>query len=169
MSDGSTLIYKRLNGTTAWALPLEGGGEAEVVLGLELTLDEPQVSPDGRWLAYISLDTGRWDVYVQPFRRPGERVQVSRNGGGTPKWRSDGQELFYVASGGQLMAVDVREGTAGPELGLPTALFEMSITGAVSDTYGVSADGQRFLVMEPVKGDEQERIHVITNWTSLLE
>jgi len=115
-------------GTTAWALSLEGGGESEVVLDLESILDEPQVSPDGRWLAYISLDAGRWNVYVQPFRRPGERVRVSRNGGGSPKWRDDGQELFYVAS-----------------------------------------DGQRFLVVEPAKGEELERIHVITNWTSLLE
>jgi Tol biopolymer transport system component len=168
-SDGKTLIYKTLGGTTVWALPLEGGGEAEVVLNLEFILDEPQVSPDGRWLAYVSQESGAWEVYVQPFRRRGERVRISGDGGGQPKWRSDGQELFYAASDGRLMAVDVREGTAGPEVGLPTALFEIGNTDPTADTYGVSADGQRFLVRVPVQGDVEEKIHVVTNWTSLLE
>jgi Tol biopolymer transport system component len=168
-SDGKTLLYKTVDGTKVWALPLEGGGEAEVVLNLEYRLDEPQISPGGRWLAYTSEESGEWEVYVQPFRRPGERVRVSVDGGGQPKWRGDGKELFYAASDGQLMAVDVGEGTAGPEVSLPTALFEIGDSNPVNDEYGVSADGQRFLVKVPIGGDEAEKIHVVTNWTSLLE
>jgi Tol biopolymer transport system component len=169
-SDGSTLIYKTLNGTTAWALPLGEGGDPEPVLKLEFLVDETQISPDGRWLAYVSEESGAWEVYVAPFRRPGERVRVSVGGGGQPKWRGEGEELFYVASDGKLMAVDVREGKAGPDVSLPTALFELETGGnPVSDDYGVSADGQRFIVKVRAGTDEPERIHVITNWTSLLE
>ena len=168
-SDGKTLLYRRIDGSTVWALPLEGGGEAEVILNLEFRLDEPQISPDGRWLAYTSEESGEWEVYVQPFRRSGERVRVSLEGGGQPKWRGDGKELFYAAPDGQLMALDVGEGTAGPEVSLPMALFEVGDFNPGDDDYGVSADGQRFLVKVPVGGDTPERIHVVTNWTSLLE
>ncbi len=167
--DGKELLAKKLNGTTVWSLPLGEGGDAETVLELGFRLDEPQISPDGRWLAFTSEESGAWEVYVQPYRRPGERVRVSVDGGGQPKWRGDGEELFYAASDGRLMAVDVQEGTAGPQVSLPTALFEISFADAVTDHYGVSADGQRFLVKVPVGADELERIHVITNWTSLLE
>ena len=169
-SDGSTLIYKTLNGTTVWALPLVGGGDPRPVLEVGFRLDETQISPDGRWLAYVSEESGAWEVYVAPFGRPGERARVSVGGGGQPKWRSDGKELFYVAADDRLMAVDVREGKAGPDVSLPTGLFELEVvTGQVSDDYGVSADGQRFLVKVRPDDAPVARIHVITNWTSLLE
>jgi len=169
-SDGSMLIYKTLDGTMVWALPLVGDGDPEAVLELESLVDEAQISPAGRWLAYVSLESGAWEVYVAPFGRPGERVRVSVGGGGQPKWRGDGNELFYVADDDRLMVVDVWEGKAGPDVSLPTALFELEVLiNLVNDDYGVSADGQRFLVK--VRPDEAPaaRIHVITNWTSLLE
>ncbi len=84
-------------------------------------------------------------------------------------WRSDGKELFYAASNGQLMAVDVREGTTGPEVGLPTTLFEIADADPVSDYYAVSADGQRFLVRVPVETDRKLQMHVVLNWESVLE
>ena len=90
------------------------------------------------------------------------------DGGGQPRWRGDGIELFYLSRDGELMAVDVRDGAAGPEVGLPTALFEVGRHDPTRDNYAVSADGQRFLVKVPVEG-APERIHVVTNWTSLLE
>ena len=166
--DGKVLLCKKLNGTTVWALPLEGGGDPEPVLELEYRLDEPAISPDGRWLAYTSEESGRWEIYVQPFRRPGERVRVSVDGGGEPEWRGDGRELFFRSLGGQLMAVDVEEKAEALEVGLPTALFEVLNSAASVDQYAVTTDGQRFLVKVPVEQDSPERIHVITNWTSLL-
>jgi eukaryotic-like serine/threonine-protein kinase len=168
-SDGKTLLYKRLFQNKAWAFPLEGGGEAEVVLDLEAAMDEPQVSPDGRWLAYTSQESGEYDVYVQPFGRPGERVRVSRNGGGPPKWRGDGKELFYQAPDGMLMAVEVGEGTAGPAVSPPTALFDAGTFDVNLDYFAVSSDGQRFLVRQPTGSDRKVQMHVISNWTSLLE
>ena len=71
--------------------------------------DEHHLSPDGRWLTYISLESGRFEVYVEPFRRRGEKVRVSPNGGGQPRWRGDGKEIFYLSPDGRLMAASVRE------------------------------------------------------------
>jgi Tol biopolymer transport system component len=167
--DGKVLLCRKLNGTTVWALPLEGGGDPEVVLELEYRLDEPTISPDGRWLAYTSEESGRWEIYVQPFRRPGERVRVSVDGGGQPEWRGDGKELFFRSADGRLMAVDVQETAEALEVGLPSALFEVGSYAPFVDQYAVSADGQRFLVKVSVEQDSRERIHVVTNWTSLLE
>ena len=133
------------------------------------------MSPDGRWLAYISDESGRDEIYVEPFRRPGERLRVSRGGGGQPKWRGDGRELFYRSHDGQLMAVDVQEAASGLEVGTPEGLFPADAlraapgVGPESDEYAVTADGQRFLLMMRVEEDVKQRIHVVTNWPSLLE
>ncbi len=169
-ADGKALFVKKLNGTTVWALPLEEGAEIETVLDLEHRLDEPEVSPDGQWLAYASEESGdRWEVYVQPYRRSGERVRVSLHGGGQPQWRGDARELFFLAADGRVMAVEVREGTAGPEVSRPTALFELEPSRAWVDHYAVSADGQRFLVRQSLQEEDQFEMHVILNWESLLE
>ncbi len=136
-------------------------------------LDEPQISPDGRWLAYISTESGRQEVYVQPFRRRGESVRVSTSGGGQPKWRGDGKELFYLSQDRSLMAVDVREGVTGAEIGIPAVLVPASelkavVQGLDYDDYAVANDGQRFLIKTPVADRGSQRIHVMLNWPSLL-
>ncbi|RPI18030.1 MAG: hypothetical protein EHM61_28985 [Acidobacteria bacterium] len=137
-------------------------------------LDEPQVSPDGRWLAYMSTESGRYEVYVEPFRRRGESVRVSTSGGGQPKWRGDGKELFYLSLDRAMMAVNVREGATGPEIGIPAVLVSAKELGAVVqgpdfDDYAVTTDGQRFLVKRPVGEANPQRIHVLLNWPSLLQ
>jgi len=170
--DGKTLLYRTVGEENAmWALPLDGDGSPELVLKTGSSLSGSQISPGGRWLAYASEESGRYEVYVEPFRRPGERVRVSSDGGRQPKWRGDGKELFYLSHDGQLIAVDVREGASGPEVGMPTVLVPAH--GEVAevwgrDDYAVTADGQRFLVKTRVEEDNR-RIHVILNWTSLLE
>jgi hypothetical protein len=108
-------------------------------------------------------------VYVEPFRREGERVRVSTEGGGQPRWRGDGRELFYVAPNGRLMAVDVRAKGDRIDVGLPAALFSGVNPDPTEDHYAATADGQRFLVPVPVGEDAGMRIHVVTDWTSLLK
>jgi Tol biopolymer transport system component len=165
---GNTVLYA--SGGAFWALSLVDGGPPEVVLRTGARQDESHLSPDGRWLAYTSDLSGGWETYVEPFRRPGESVRVSVDGGGQPRWRADGKELFFVSRRNMLTAVEVQEGANGLEVGLPTELFEVPIvTRPQLDEYAVSADGQRFLVKAPIEGDPGERIHVVTNWTSLLE
>jgi Tol biopolymer transport system component len=173
LREGNTLLYKTIGAeTTIWALSLDGDGPPEpLVKGFGA--DQPHASPDGRWLAYITTESGRYEVYVEPFRRRGERVRVSASGGGQPRWRGDGKELFYLSLEGALMAVDVGEGVAGPEVGIPTTLVPASDLGAVVQgpdyhDYAVSADGQRFLVKRSTQS-EARRIHVLLDWPSLLE
>ena len=127
---------------------------------------EPHVSPDGRWLAYSGQDTGQWEVYVQPFMRPGGRVRVSTNGGSQAQWRGDGRELFYLALDGTMMSVR----TADPATpGAAQKLFQRRLAvNPVDDQYAVTADGQRFLVLDP-EGQPTTRLTVLTNWPAALK
>jgi serine/threonine protein kinase/Tol biopolymer transport system component len=170
--DGKTLLFIRQPSAgqqSVWALT-PGGGEPEPILNAGFYVDEPQVSPDGRWLAYASRESDRSEVYVEPFRREGDRVRVSTDGGGQPKWRGDGKELFFASLDGQLMSVDFRVVADRPEVDLPKSLFPIgAFSGPNYDDYAPSADGQRFLVKVAVDKVQPVRMHVVTNWPSLLE
>ena len=170
--DGQTLLFVRRTAGDAksvWALPLEGEGQPEPVLGEAFRVDEPHLSPDGRWLAYVSLESGQNEVYVEPFRREGDRVRVSVEGGGQPKWRGDGKELYFTATNNRLQAVAVRTAGDRIDVSLPVPLFEIrGLQGPDFDDYAPSADGQRFLVKLPVQQERKAQLHVVTNWTSLL-
>ncbi len=152
---------------SAWILSSEPGAKPELLLRNGFDIDEPQVSPDGRWLAYESDDSGTWEVYVQPFRRAGVRVPVSVEGGGQPKWRRDGRELFYLSADARVMSVAIKQDTATLEVGLPVALFETSSFRPGYDDYAPSGDGQRFLVKVP-KEKRSRQIHVLLNLPSLV-
>ena len=132
-------------------------------------IDESQLSPDGRWLAYVSRESGRDEVYLEPFKRPGERLRVSPRGGGQPKWSADGRELFFVTDSQQLASVTVRAQGERVELSLPTELFHLDVyLGAPFDDYAVGPDGQRFLVKLPPDAAQKTRLVVMTNWPSLF-
>jgi Tol biopolymer transport system component len=176
---GNTLLYITISGSgvtagehAVWAVSLDGSAQPQP-LNKGFAVDHPELSPDGRWLAYISNDSGRFEVYLEPFQRKGARVRVSSNGGGQPKWRGDGKELFYLSLDGGLLAVDVRDEAKGLKVGMPTALIPSSALNAVlsgpdySD-YAVSADGQRFLFKSPAGRNERSRLHVLLDWPSLV-
>jgi Tol biopolymer transport system component len=129
----------------------------------------PRLSPDGRWVAYQSNESGRPEIYVQPFPGPGGKWQVSTGGGTQPQWHGDGKELFFLGADQSLMAVPVAAGETF-ESGNPVALFrarltELSLTGC---GWAVTADGQRFLLNSPVGSIGAARFAVVTNWTSEL-
>jgi hypothetical protein len=97
-------------------------------------------------------------------------VRVSTDGGGQPKWRGDGKELFYTTPGNVLVAVGVRGGGGRLEVSLPSELFEVQgLQGTGYDDCAPSADGQRFLVKQPIEEGRKPRLQIVTNWTSLLE
>jgi eukaryotic-like serine/threonine-protein kinase len=121
-------------------------------------------SPDGRWIAYFSNESGRFEIYVQPFPGPGGRWQVSNAGGETPRWRPDGRELYYVAPGGRFMAVDVKTGDSF-EAGTPRFLFKAKIKRLPGAQYDVSADGQRFL-MNLSEEDPSLPVTVVLDWSA---
>jgi len=156
-----------LRGTeSVWALPLKGDRTPVPVIESSSSVDEPHVSPDGRWLAYSGQDTGQWEVYVQPFMRPGGRVRVSTNGGSQAHWRGDGGELFYLALDGTMMSVRTAN-PASPDAA--RTLFRLRLlVKPTYDQYAVTADGQRFLVLDP-EGQATTRLTVLTNWPAALK
>jgi dipeptidyl aminopeptidase/acylaminoacyl peptidase len=173
--DGKTLLFIRqavddYTRQSIWTLSTEAGSEPEELESSGFRVDEPQISPDGRWLAYTSEESGRSEVYVEPYRRDGERVRVSIDGGGQPKWRGDGGEVFFTSLDGHLMCVAFRSRDGRAEVDLPTELFEIGgFEGPVYDDYAPSADGQRFLVKVAIDHGQRARMHVVTSWPSLLE
>jgi Tol biopolymer transport system component len=128
---------------------------------------EGRFSPDVRWVAYDSTETGRREVWVQPFPPTGARWQISRTGGVSPQWRADGKELFYVAGDGRLMAVPIEAGSA-IKAGTTTPLFRTIYSGGVYANYAASSDGQRFVVPVPPALEDAAPITVVVNWTTRL-
>jgi hypothetical protein len=153
-----------------WVLPLEGDREPIPFLRTEFDEGEGVFSPDMRWIAYVSNESGTREVYVQPFPITGGKWQVSTNGGQQPRWRSDGKELFYLTARGSVMAVGVKGESAVFEKGGPRLLFETGFTRAPSlwgvKTYDVTANGERFLTLRERTSDP---VTVVLNWASELE
>ena len=170
--DGRYLVMgKADNSGRILVVPIMGATEAVVTVQPGERSDESQMSPDGNWISFNSLnsaDSSRGEVYLQRFPL-GALVTVSAGSGMQAKWRADGKELFYLAGDGTMMSVDVRSDLAVP-LGPSKPLFRTRLTPATTiDQYSVSSDGQRFIVMEPMIDPPQERLTIVTNWTSLLK
>jgi hypothetical protein len=118
-------------------------------------------SPDGRWLAYYSNESGTREVYLRSLQESAERIRVSSGGGTMPRWRRDGKELFYLAPDNAVMAVPVSGGPR-PQPGVAATLFR--IDGVVRD-YDAAADGQRFLV--DMAETDAGPLSVLTDWPSI--
>ena len=125
-------------------------------------------SPDGRWVAYGSDESGEFEIYVAPFPGPGRKWQVSVGNGGWPVWRGDGSEILYVDITGRMMAVSVEERGNGLTFGQPEALFQFR-AAATDSGYAVTADGERFLVIEPAENLPPEPVTVVVNWPAAIE
>jgi eukaryotic-like serine/threonine-protein kinase len=166
--DGRYLLMNRATGG-AVVVPLTGETTPIVADASSAISDESQFSPDGRWISYFSAVSGRSEIYLQPFPGPGERLTVSSSGGVQAKWRGDGKELFYLTPEGTMMAVEVRPG-ARLDLGTPRPLFTTRLRpNSALDQYVVTADGQRFIVMEPPADAQPDAMTIVTNWTTLLK
>jgi eukaryotic-like serine/threonine-protein kinase len=151
-------------------LPLTGDGKPFSFLNVSYANSGGQLSPDGRWLAYVSNESGRPEVYVTVFPQAKGKWQVSSTGATTPRWRRDGRELFFCQTDGILMAAEVTAGKDSFAVGSVKALSERRIFQTFySATYDVFPDGQRF-IMAAVK---PEAIHapltLVTNWTAELK
>jgi dipeptidyl aminopeptidase/acylaminoacyl peptidase len=125
-----------------------------------------QISPDGKWVAYASDESGNWEIYVTTFPGAVGKWQVSRGGGTEPRWRGDGKEIFYLGPTGTLTAVPVS--TLGTfSTGTPTPLFQFHGRAAISSTdvfsYDVSKDGKRFLVNRYVKPEKITPLTIVLN------
>jgi hypothetical protein len=150
-----------------WALPLFGERKPLPVAQTEFIESQGVFSPDGRWIAYTTDETGQPNVYVQPFLREGGKHRISPNGGRNPHWRADSKELFYLDAAGAMTAVPI-DLTASSPAGLPRTLFPAEAV-SVYNMYAVTRDGQRFLVNRPPNGATATPLTVIVNWTSTLQ
>jgi Tol biopolymer transport system component len=168
--DGSAVLaaVKEEDGRNRlWLLPIAGGPATPLTEGLQ-----GAVSPDGRWLAAVSKDSGRYQVYVLPFPSVDTRYQVSADGGSWPRWRPDGRELFFASEDHILMSVPVRTEN-GFAAEAPRPLFRLRSKGLTPATYpheyDVGAAGDRFLVCQVAEHSARISIEIITNWEALLQ
>jgi len=124
----------------------------------------PVISPDGRWLAYASTESNRFDIYMQRFPDGGATYPISSGGGSEPVWARNGRELFY-RNGDRMMAVSIDAKGNAPQVGTPTILFREVFAGASNEAwYDVSPDGQRFLMLKPDDASVSDSIVVIQDW-----
>ena len=130
--------------------------------------DNAKFSPDGRWVAYTSDESGRAEVYVSPFPKPDGKWQISSSGGDLPRWRKDGREIFYVAPGDRMMAAEVDGSGAGMEVGREQVLFTHAVNHNAWQYYAVTPDGQRFLLVVPEKQSNVYPVTLALNWTAGL-
>jgi Tol biopolymer transport system component len=149
-------------GQNLWALPLFGDRKPLVVAQTAFEEVGGRFSPDGRWIAYVLNETGRSEIYLQPFPGPGGKLQISTSGGNSPQWRRDGREIFYLGPDNRLMAVPVMLQVNGSsvEAGAPVALF----TTRPASEFAASPDGQRFLINTPLEDAATPPITVVLNW-----
>src|SRR5262249_55151953 len=175
--DGRYLLFQEVSAKTnadLWILPLFGDRKQLPYLQSEFNESQGVFSPDGKWIAYASDETGRPEVYVQSFpMAKGTKRQVSTAGGAEPMWNRDQKQLYYLASDTKLMTVPVTM-NPGFEPGTPVPLFETHFSyntlGASERTqYAVNADGQRFLLNNLAKQSSETPINIILNWTNLVK
>jgi Tol biopolymer transport system component len=163
-ADGKFILYvARQPGTSSdlWALPLEEDRTPIVLLQTPFLEEGARLSPDGRWLAYTSNESGRQEVYVRPFLRPGGGRLISTGGGWQPRWRrADGKELFYLSPERRIMAVSVQSDSSRFEASTPRELFDEPVSDG---TYDISRDGQRFLI-NTILPEASSPIQIVVNW-----
>jgi hypothetical protein len=159
-----------------WVLPMAGDRKPFPFLQTQFNEMYGRFSPDGRWMAYTSDESGKWEVYVRTFNRgltDSGKWTISTHGGIHPIWRRDGKELFYIAADRKLMAVEVktenRAGHAAFEPGVPKTLFDTGTKFSTVLPYTVSADGQRFLVITKAGEEKPKPITVVVNWAAGLK
>jgi len=185
-ADGRFLAYAFRNPQPArdkfdiWILPLFGERKPFPFLQSEFNNGAPSFSPDGRWIAYVSDESGTREVYVASFPDPRTRLQVSNQGGLIPVWRPDGKELFYAALSGQLVSVGVSSKGSTLQLESPKPLFQAFQSGPIllalaggalglgTQPFDISRDGQRFLIATTPNA-ELTPITVVVNWDAELK
>jgi Tol biopolymer transport system component len=177
-SDGKVILYTEVSPKTdndIWILPLVGDQKPTPYLQSEFSETQARFSPDGRWVAYTSNESGNFQVYVQSFPASGGKWQISTNGGGQPQWRGDGKELFFLSPDRKLMVVEVNGSESTFKAGVPKALFEartiptVPFYGFNASYYAASGNGQRFLISTLAGESTPTPLTVVLNWTAAIK
>jgi Tol biopolymer transport system component len=171
--DGRYILYTerqispRLD-LNVWIIPLSGDRKSYPFLKTQFNEAQGRFSPDGRWVAYVSNESGKNEVYVVPFPGSGGKWQISTDGGRSPRWRRDGGEIFYFAPGGNLVAATVNGKGSSFEVGAVKPLFAIrTVITSIPYPYDVSTDGKSFLInTAPEQGATSAPITVVLNWSA---
>jgi eukaryotic-like serine/threonine-protein kinase len=170
-TDGRWIVFTKLDATTradVWTVRFDSPHEARPYVATAANERSGQLSPDVRWLAYVSDELGSPEIFVQSFPSPGARWQISNGGGQQPQWRRDGKELFYLSLDNRLMVVEVTPGGGDFTFGPPRALFATNVTALERESqgmqYAVSRDGMRFLLNGRI--ETLVPITVVSDWVA---
>ena len=170
-SDGRYCVYTVVDPATKsdiWVLPLFGDRKPLPFVATSFREFHPRFSPDGRWLAYVSDESGRLEIYVQSFPASGGKWMISDGGGAQPVWRRDGRELFYISPDRKLMSVEVKADTTF-QASIPQPLFDTRVDDHRSNNrYDIAPDAQRFLINVPIESQTAAPITVVLNWPAAL-
>ena len=161
--DGRALLIGRTHADTRddlWIQPPIEGAAAQPYVTTAFNQSFGAFSPDTRWVAYASDESGKFDIYLDAFPKPGQRVRVTTAGGTEPRWRGDGRELYF-RRGAEIHAVSLTVGTGAPEVAAMDRLFD---AGAAVRAYDVTADGQRFLLNLPASSTARAEITLVHHW-----
>ncbi|HKP69237.1 MAG TPA: protein kinase [Pyrinomonadaceae bacterium] len=175
-ADGKYILCDRNGGPRTkvdlWMVPIDGG-DPVMYLASEFEEGHAQFSPDGRWVAYTSNETGKTEVYIESFPRGNGKWQISTTGGDGVQWRSDGKELFYLAADNNLMAVTITVTSSGIDASRPAILFPTTAPqGAITDdknNFAVSPDGQKFLINTQANTTNAQPITLVLNWANEMK
>jgi Tol biopolymer transport system component len=168
--DGRRLVFERTDGQgkqSLWIRDLEGQAEATPIGDAAASEFSADLSPDGRWLAFVSDATRSWEVYIRRLDDSAGAIRISNEGGLQPVWRADGRELFYVDPRGRLLAVPIAAGDP-PRPGAPAILFDSHLEEAVDRQYDVFADGQSFVLNRALTTGDTPTV-VVLDWAALLD
>jgi Tol biopolymer transport system component len=172
--DGRLVLYSAADPKTRkihlWTVTVDDEKKREPITQTQFNELQPQVSPGGRWISYMSDESGRYEIYVRPFSessQQGGKIKVSEGGGTEARWRRDGKELFYLSDQTKMMAVEVST-TPSFKAGVPHPLFQTRIHRGSGFQWDVSPDGKRFL-FATVATEKSDAITIVTNWQATLK
>jgi Tol biopolymer transport system component len=166
--DGKTLLLDHFGPrfrSDIWLLPLDGEKKVRELVQTAYNEGESRFSPDGRWIAYSSDETGQREIYLRPYPGPGTPLKFSTSGGGSPTWRRDGRELFFISNDNKTMAAEIHYTGSSVEAGTIREIFARS---PIMAEYEPFADGKRFLINRLIEPAETDPVTIVVNWTEKL-
>ena len=171
--DGKLLLFSRLlagnKGIDVWALPLDGDRKPFAVVSTPYNEFAAAFSPDRRWIAYVADDSGREQIYVEPFPATGFKVQLSADGGAWPTWSADGRTIFFSSLHRALWSVDVATSGGTIHGATPRRLMNRPFLGSGFGSFAVSPTGDRFLLVVPGQREtDPASLKIVLNWPALL-